>query len=239
LSNPEDYDCAFQALLAACARAATELDARITPFWPLVGNRYNGDLMVIGRSVNGWIDDWAIGELRDPMTRVKVARTMRADAEPLDRCRMLWVTDLAGKTDSPYNTNRSAFWRVLREITGILTGATGATWPSQLAWTNLYKASPAAGWNPGADFQVAQREEAIDLLRRELDSLQPQRVLALTGANWIGPFIKPLGMELGWRAGGLVEGVGRRGSAEVVVARHPMTKPHRQFVDEVLLAFGS
>ena len=109
---PPEYDGAFMALLADSARTAPQPETPVVPLWPLVGWEYSGELMVIGRSANGWIEDWPIGDLRDAMTRVKVARTMRADAEETERCRMLWVTDLAGKTDFPYNTNHSAFWRV-------------------------------------------------------------------------------------------------------------------------------
>lgn len=47
----------------------------------------------------------------------------------------------------------------------------------------------------------------------------------------------PRGRTLDQRSG-LVEGVGRRGAANVVVTRHPMAKPHLEFVDEVLAAFG-
>ncbi len=232
---PPEYDSAFMALLAASARAATDLNARLTPFWPIVGDDYSGDLVVIGRSVNGWIDEWPVGELREALTRVKVARAMRADAEPLDRCRMLWVTDLAGPTEHRYNTNRSAFWRVLRDITFGLTGAAGRDWPSKLAWTNLYKVSPASGWNPGGDLQLAQRDEAVNLLRLELDTLKPRRILALTGRGWIQPFVGPLGASVDWQTG-LVEGVGVLGDATLIVARHPMRKPHVPFVREVMTA---
>jgi hypothetical protein len=73
---------------------------------------------------------------------------MRSDAEPSDRCRMLRVTDLAGKTGHRYNTNRSAFWRVLRSLTLEPTDAELADWPSALGWTNLCKVSLATGWEP-------------------------------------------------------------------------------------------
>lgn len=31
---------------------------QLAPFWPKVGARFDGGLMVVGRAVNGWIDLW-------------------------------------------------------------------------------------------------------------------------------------------------------------------------------------
>ena len=59
----------------------------------------------------------------------------------------------------------------------------------------------------------------------------------MTGLGWIWPFLEPLGIDIEQRVG-LVEGVGQRGSARVVVAQHPMTKPHAKFVDEVMAALA-
>jgi hypothetical protein len=230
------YTADYLDLLGRIGEASTP-DARLTPFWPLSGQRYDGELMVIGRSVNGWIDDWLASDFREPLARAAVAEAMRTDAEPSDRCRMLWVTDLAGRTENPYNTNRSAFWRVLRALMFVAheDPAHRLVWPSFLTWTNLYKVSPAAGWNPGADLQVAQRGLAIRLLQREVHEYRPKRVLALTG-GWIRPFEDDLGLELTWDSG-LVEATGRRNRTPWVVAKHPMGKPAELFVAEVLEAF--
>lgn len=235
---PEDYDALYSRLLADAAKAAKDPLAQVTPFWPIGGWKYDGSLMVIGRSVNGWINNWPIGELLSDPVRDQLVRSARGDAERMDRCRMLWVTDLAGKTTHHYNTNRSAFWRVLRALTFELTSADPTDWPSHLAWTNLYKLAPAGGWNPGADLQLSQRDATIALLRAEIDALRPQRVVALTGRWWIAPFVTALGIEVAWREG-LVEGVGMYGQTKIVVAKHPMGKPHDRLVAGVLEAFRS
>jgi hypothetical protein len=106
-----------------------------------------------------------------------------------------------------------------------------------LAWTNLYKVAPAAGWNPGADLQVAQRPAAIDVLRAEIAALRPRRLLFMTGLGWLWPFGQRLGFRLERREG-LVEAVGLQESTAIVVARHPMAKPQDAFVSEVSDAFA-
>lgn len=225
------YEADFDRMLADVA-AATEPDIRLVPFWPIRGASSDGQLLVIGRSVNGWVREWKAGELRDPVERASAVAWMRLDAEPSGRDRMRWVLDGWGAT-SGYNTRKSAFWRVLSRL---VPGGPAGDWPSCLVWTNLYKVSPAAGWGPEADLQQAQRGAAIELLRLELQTFSPSRVLALTGP-FINPFKKDLDLNLEPRAG-LVQGIGERDGAAWVVAKHPMAKPGDRFVDEVSKAFS-
>lgn len=228
---PGAYDAMLDALLADVA-AATALSVPLVPFWPLRGAGYEGDLLVIGRSVNGWVADWTGQQLRDSDGRRQALDWLRRDAEPAVGDRMAWVTDLWGATTG-YNTRRSAFWRVLADL---LSGLGNPAWPGRLVWTNLYKVSPAAGWNPGSDLQRAQRARAAEMLRIEVDTYRPRRVLALTG-NWIDPFAGSLDLEL-VQTSGLVVGTGVRSGVPWVVAKHPMAKPHEPFVAAVRGAFA-
>jgi hypothetical protein len=230
------YETVFERTLQEVALAASNLDLPLVPFWPLRGAAYDGRLLVIGRSVNGWVEDWTPRQLRDEASRRAAVAWMRADAEPPDACRMRWVTDL---WDAPtgYNTHRSALWRVLRRI--LLSDPTGVDadhWSSLLVWTNLYKVSPGAGWNPGADLQRAQRRSAMELLAQEIDTFAPTRVLALTG-SWIDPFADGIGLQVTPRPG-LVEGIGELMGRPCLVAKHPMGKPESPFVTEVLRGFA-
>jgi hypothetical protein len=219
-------------MLRDVAEATTDPGLPLAPFWPLRGAGYDGALMVIGRSVNGWIAEWTAGQLLDDRERRAAVAWMRRDAQPQVGDRMAWVEDLWGASNG-YNTRRSAFWRVVRDVVDAGDGQPG--WSGRIVWSNLYKVAPAAGWNPGVDLQRAQRDGAIDLLRIELDVFQPRRVLAMTG-GWIRPFVDGLGLPLGWHSG-LVEATGTGGGCSWVVAKHPMGKPHSAFVAEVRAAF--
>lgn len=234
---PPEYDELYSRLLADAASAARVPDAAVTPFWPIVGWQYDGSLLAVGRSVNGWVHEWRIGALDEASVRQTLIERARRDAEPADRCRMLWVTDLVGRTSHPYNTNRSAFWRVLRATVSSVMEVDATDWPRNLAWTNLYKLAPASGWNPGADLQRAQRGAAIRLLKAEIEALRARRILFLTGRWWAEPFATSLGMRIEWATGRLVEGAGRYRGAQVVIAKHPMGKPHGGLVAQVLAAF--
>ena len=230
------YERTFDRTLEEVALAAPDLDTPLVPFWPLRGAAYDGRLLVIGRSVNGWVEDWTPRQLRDEAVRRSAVAWMRANAEPEVGCRMRWVTDLWGARDG-YSTSRSAFWRVLRRIVlSEPSGVEGEHWSSHLVWTNLYKVAPGAGWNPGADLQRAQRQSAIELLAMEIEEFAPTRILALTG-NWIDGFADGLGMRVAPRPG-LVESIGELMGRPCVVAKHPMGKPESPFVAEVVRGFA-
>ena len=145
------YETIFERMLAEVALATTDLDVPLVPFWPIRGAAYDGELLVIGRSVNGWIEDWTARQLREAPIRQSAVERMRSNAEPADRCRMGWVTELWDAREG-YNTHRSAFWRVLRRIvlSDTTPGLDDSRWSSRLAWTNLVQGVPGRRLEPPA-----------------------------------------------------------------------------------------
>jgi len=64
-----------EGMLAEAAAAAGEVDVRLVPFWPLRGAAYDRELLVIGRSVNGWVDDFAKRRRRSNLEDVADGRS--------------------------------------------------------------------------------------------------------------------------------------------------------------------
>ncbi len=157
-----------------------------------------------------------------------------APAREGDGCPMLWVSRCWGETNG-YNTRKSAFWRVIRATTGRLGVAdVGApTWPSFVAWSNLYKVSPSAGGNPSSALANAQLPQCIEILRAEIHAWAPRRVLFLTGRRWARPFLDGLGFVSD--SDPLVNPVEASGTvfngARIIVGPHPQAKPEGPFVD--------
>lgn len=233
------YRREFAALHRAVA-AMPLAETPLTSFWPMVGDGYNGEVMVIGRAVNSWRTEWRAGDAQSPEgldTVVRDAVSVNSrEPDPMDWVVRLWGnggTRSDGFAPSTYNTARSAFWRVCRELC-----AAGpwfwdpGTWSGHLAWTNLYKIAPASGWNPAGNLLAAQRAGSAALLAREIDELAPRRVVALTGRSWFEPFAERLSLEVRW-ASGLVEGVADAGRRRFVIAKHPMGKPQARWLAEV------
>lgn len=228
------YEREFAALLRRIESTPGVQPVELTAFWPKIGGRYAGDLMIVGRSVNGWVDRWVPG---GPMKAQDVAAQARATGEWVTNEDQLgWVLDRWKRRDGRYDTSRSQFWETIRLITTGLDPAWSADWPSRITWTNLVKVAPWKRGNPGGPLLDVQRQSAPALLDREIEELDPQRVVVFAGRWWFEPFASALGLAVDWRDG-LVEGVAKA-DRRWVVAVHPMTRSPRRVADEVIAALA-
>ena len=212
---------------------------KLCGFLACKGKLYDGGLMVVGRAVNGWAGDISLGEIASAENRQRFAKEVVGSSQG-GNGPMQWVLDGWGSTTG-YNTNRSAFWRVIKQVTReVCTGANEDDWASHLVWSNLYKVAPSEGGNPTEQQMEAQFEGCKKLLQREIEDFAPSRMLFLTGWGWAKWFLEELGVVPAKTAhveatGRLRTGEGR--SCATVVASHPQGKPQEPWVAEVLAAF--
>jgi hypothetical protein len=231
-----EYEASYDWMLSAIAAAPGVPEDPLAVFWPMIGHAYQRQLMVIGKAVNGWIDDVQAVELTDPVARENILRAARRTSEGEESSRMRWVTASWGNPGG-YSTARSAFWRHIRAVLAAVDAGSShdPEWSSRLVWSNLAKLAPAGGGNPGGPLLEVQRRFGPELLKREIEELQPLRVLVLTGRWWFDPFVEALGLPVEWRTG-FVQGVASDGSRRWVIASHPQGKP-RAMTAEIIAAF--
>lgn len=226
-------------LLRPVSRAANRLSKKeIVGFMAAKGNRYNGQLMVVGRAVNGWTDDTiSPSQLAESDKRRRYSEVVKRNSSGSSKaCPMKWVKDYWQKPKG-YNTKRSAFWRtILRVMEGLEIASENDPWSSYLVWSNLYKIAPAEGGNPGNGLCDIQLNGCISLFETELDIYQPSRLLLLAGWDWAEDFVENY-CQIRHNAG-FVEATGQRGEASIVVAKHPQGKPEGEWVTDVLAAFN-
>lgn len=211
-----------------------------------VGEHYDGELLIVGRAVNGWSNKFVPEEVLDRSDQERLVDEATAKG---DECPLAWVCYMAKEqTDTEgkrlYNTRRSAFWRVAGRVAREPKGPqmTGI-WSSHIAWTNLYKVAPAHEKNPSGRLRRIQASICQDLLVQEVHDLQPRRILFLTGSDWFAPFSDPLGFQehpqgrtrYAQRTGRLTGTPDTR----VVVAPHPQGKPEGPLVEEIMDAFAA
>jgi hypothetical protein len=228
---------AYERLLASIASTPDIEPNELAAFLPTVGHAYTGELMVVGRAVNGWIDRITLGDLASSSARRRITDTARATSLGTGDCPMDWVTGRWSRPVGEYSTGRSAFWRHVRAVLAAVVPASvgDPAWSSRLAWTNLAKVAPWVGGNPEGQLLDVQRSVGPELLRHEVADLQPKRILILTGRWWFEPFATALGLDVAWRQG-LVQGVVREANRRWVIAVHPQGKP-RSILDEVVATF--
>jgi len=222
-------------------------EENLTAFWAMKGVRAMGDLMVIGRAVNGWDDDWVKGQLSESTEIESFVTRMQERAEPKDKCPMGWVNECwQPKHDDPnYNTARSAFWRVIKGATlGIGVAKEESEWPSYLMWSNLYKVSPKDAGNPSTKLVILQQDYCAEILTLEMQRWQPKRILLLTGIDWADWFLNklsairvPLDNSSHVQWAGKLEIPGGH-LVPVVVGPHPQGKEEAPLVAEIIKAFS-
>lgn len=210
----------------------------ITGFLAMTGDLYTGDLMVIGRAVNGWLRGIMPAELGQREIANEYAEEVFRSVTAKGKCPMQWVTESWGDTKGDYNTARSAFWRVIRQTVGVLGVADieDTKWPSHLVWSNLYKIAPAGSGNPGSALAKAQFDNCLALLNLELKTYAPRKLLFLTGWDWAGQFLKSYPNIVMHK--GLLEASGTitlptGDTCRIAVAKHPQGKPEALWVKEV------
>jgi len=221
----------------------------LTVFYPLRGCNYSGQIMIVGRAVNGWTyERWRV---RDPGQDKERADVMKEAMmyDSAHACAMGAVVDHWKKpNDGGYRFGRSPFWRVVGQLVDDLniTEKKTPNCLSHIVWTNLYKVAPWCGGNPSERLKKVQREGCIEMLKTEIEINQPKRLLFLTGLDWAEPFLQGLAPEYPFAQS--LEVVQVRaclkllGTEEVavVVAKYPERKrgrTEREIVDGISAAF--
>jgi hypothetical protein len=216
-------------------------DEPLTALFPSIGKLYNEELMVIGRALNRWGSKqdniwWSQKNKLNSKTIQNIINYSKAER---NKCPLSWITDNWDKnSNGKYRMNKSAFWRVIKNILTELgiTDTKTANWTSYIIWTNLYKIAPAMGGNPSNKLMDSQFNGSSSILENEIKIFRPKRILFLTGYGWFKDF-EPIGFTGTLVSNSLVEWYGNLSSTKVVVAKHPQGKLERNYVKQVMKYF--
>lgn len=208
--------------------------------FPMKGELYAGDLMVIGRAVNGWRKEtyWIPNE-HNLDERNNYLLKLESSHNPINDCPLAWVKNRwTPQEKGNYCTKKSAFWRMIyKTMCGLNLKE---DWTSKIIWSNLYKVAPAENRNPSTQLKRAQREYCIHIFEEEITMWRPRNLLLLTGMDWANPIIKEIE---GFNVKNIdhfafVDGVGeiRIGNyeARVIIAKHPQGKNESKMNQEIM-----
>jgi len=200
----------------------------------MIGHRYDRELLIVGRALNGGPIRWSASERVSAEEIAALSAAARHQSEGDGDDPMDWVTWFDG-TRTEYSTRGSAFRRVAHRVRNGLLGKS-ADWPRDLAWTNLAKVALWGHGNPGGKTLSVQRELGPALFACEIAELQPCRILVMAGRWWFEPFAAALNLVVDWREG-VVDGVADCPDQRWVILPHPMTRPEGPLVKGALEAF--
>lgn len=223
-----------------------KVNTPITLFWPGIGKKYEdgNKLLIVGRAVNGWGDkiiptlvlDRQINEL---VTKAKNWEEIKRGED----CPMSWLDYNRAQKDSVYekekryNWQRSAFWRVICDITcqELEIDYNRFGWWNYIAWTNLYKISPYEGGNPPNKMRRLQEDEGRHLFELELRLLSPKSVILITDLSWAERFLSYLNCVYSkYEPSYSIIAKGQYNDSFIYVTTRPERKKHTPFVREIL-----
>jgi hypothetical protein len=149
-----------------------------------------------------------------------------------------------------YCVSQKAFWSYSKEVWEHLSHntETDEKWQENIVWSNLYKYSPAAGYNPDDKCARVQQAVCVEILKYELNVFQPDYVLLMTGYDWFAPFapsfehVHDEGLRNICRGKDknefFVEATANYQKAKVVIACRPEMRDKAKYVEAVVNAFN-
>ena len=157
----------------------------ICPFFMQIGKDYGlktPKCLFVGKATNGWVGE--TNNVEELFDKKNQGRIINRDDE------IKWVEKHSGSKDK-YNTNKSAFWRVIKSVSVDLFGV--KEWYKYISWTNIYKFAFGIE-NPDGYLQRLQRNFSCKMLDEEIKYLEPDIIIFLT-SNWEWFYNKHLNIE--------------------------------------------
>lgn len=205
-------------------------DGSLTLSYSYKGSKYdssNSKLMVIGRAMNGWENDFSRFNSPDELLSFR----------DKDDFKFSHVINKEGFVSSgrkrPYRYITSKFWKLIKFLLEEYEDANdnwydsskNNQWNEKIVWSNLYKISPRFEGNPPWKIMIQNIEEYIEILRMEIEEYNPDRILFVTDNNYLEPdtnkssFIKAFNIQKCDK--GDIVGEGEYNGKKIIVCRRP------------------
>lgn len=205
------FEAAYDGLLTDLSQHVNGLPDLVCLHWPMHEPSYTGRLLVIGQALNGWGHEGAPSDF----------------ADATERRRQLAATRHSSEKQGAFGWMRPRVWsRPFWKLARVAMGELGLRL-DQIAWANLAHVAPAAGGNPGGELQWRQHRHGGEMLRLEVNELDPEIVLVVSGRAYAEPFIAGAGHAPGWRRQGALQFDGTLDGRRWIVVSHPGTFAHR------------
>jgi hypothetical protein len=216
---------------------------QLVAFHPMRGPGEAVDTMYIGRALNGWHWDFRVEELNpDPdfiLNRIlEDKHEATAHEDRLDWVEKYWQNSTKG-----YNTAKSQFWQVIRQIS-IARNQPGEEWWDDIVWTNFFKIAPAKR-NPTSKMIKVMGQASHELLLAEIEYYQPRNIVCLSGLSYAAHLLAsaetttkvPYNGSLLEYAGDVAWADGR--NIRLIIAPHPQSRSVTRIAEEIKLLLNN
>lgn len=236
------------------------VDHEYYTFYPSFGVNKNeaSEFLIVGQAVNGWDSGFYTG---NKVIQSKMILTKSIEASncycleynhtPLDWVNVKWSKSLFEEhmkdeiknkfyydaKNKFYSCSSSFFWNVTYKLICRYYGLDihGWDWSRKMVWTNLFKIAPVSG-NPDKKEQSFQLNFSIDLLKKEIEEINPKYCIVLTNLSWWESFGKGLKTRSLKVPENLTEIVSfeKYNNTKIIVTNRPRNGPSDEYVSQIL-----
>lgn len=167
----------------------------------MIAGSEHAEIMIVGRAINGWCSIKQVCDENEDNTE-SLNKQILEMVNRCGKCNLDWVVAkiyyrkcqenhcpyAAKQNNEDKREKNSAFWRFAKLIVKKYFEETNKKynedeWQKEIIWTNLYKASYAAGGNPKG-FYDEQVKICDQILKYEIKFYQPQIIFFVTEKNY-------------------------------------------------------
>lgn len=234
MQKSEDFKPLYKELINCFG--SEKWNEKVYPFFIQEGKKFENSekrILFVGKSVNGWVTnstDIDILFYGDSESKRKIVN--RTDE-------MSWVIKPNSKRKGLKTYKHSSFWRLIYLVTkSLLSKEESKEWYNYIAWSNLYKISPAKG-NPTVEMKKLQQEVCCKILDKEIEVLRPKFIVFLT-SGWEKFYINHLGLNLSsfssisWGKNNYKIKYHTSSGITYILSQHPQGKPEKQHAQIII-----
>jgi hypothetical protein len=231
-------------------------DKYFIDFYPSFGinNDRKTEFLIYGQAVNGWSSGFTISNKIDES---KICSSIFASNKylleknhnPLDWVNALWSNRIYNENSNDenfksfyngtgtYRAFRSFFWNLNKKLLCQYYNLDKASWDwtKKLVWSNLYKIAPEDS-NPNLMERQIQEKISIELVKKEIEELNPKYCIVLTNLNWWLPFQKGLKSQIidTNKLSNEIVSVEKYKNTLIIVTHRPLFGNSQNYVDQIL-----
>jgi hypothetical protein len=238
------------------------IDVEYNIFYPSFGvkNDERCDFLFYGQACNGWPINFNVngnpdaGMLNELMLKCKSYSNEFYDDgkqkhNPLDWVNVCWSKSSYCKSNAelddkeyyekiPCRIFTSFFWNVIYKTISDYYNYDRNSWhwSSKMVWSNLYKIAPLPPKrNPNDVERSLQKELSVQLVKKEIEEINPRYCIVLTNDEWWKPFQSALNpTEMQMTGFSEIETVQNYKNSYIIVTTRPWKNGNEKHVSQIL-----